>query len=420
MKFLTPVFIAAFLLTFLAPGQARTEWSGQINLVDGATVVSNPEQPAQGQERLVLQEIWRRGGDDDEVFFGTIAEFLHDDEGNIYLLDGQLSEIQVFDKTGEWLRTIGRQGQGPGEFQNGADMFWTPAGEIGVVQAWPGKVVMLTANGDPGTTFDLPYRGGGGFQSVTRGDLQGQTVVLAGTAWGREGDKQVQHTYLKSYDLEGNEQASYQDVTSPAGFGNFEFIEEKWSDFQRRWDAAPDGRVAAALSFTDYRIHVWNQDGSLDRIIERPDYPAVRRTADEKAMFQTMYDAFTRWNRGSTFRVNAQHNTVEQIFFREDGSLWVQSSAHRWRAADEVFTSFDVYDREGRFLKMVALVADADPVRDGLFCAGERAFIVTDLLDAMMASIGGEGGEEGGELDEEAAPVTVISYEFPPLMAAAD
>ena len=56
-----------------------------------------------------------------------------DADGNVYLLDGQISEIQVFDPEGELLRTIGRQGEGPGEFQNGADMFWAPGGEIGVV-----------------------------------------------------------------------------------------------------------------------------------------------------------------------------------------------------------------------------------------------------------------------------------------------
>ena len=403
-------FIAILLALCLLAPAAIADWNGTIENRDGQTIVTNPETPAQGIQVLEMNELWQRGGEDDEVFFGTIAEFLHDDDGNIYLLDGQLCEIQVFDPQGEWLGSLGRQGEGPGEFQNAADMFWAPNGEIGVVQAWPGKVVMLTKDGNPGSNFALSYRGGAGFQSVTRGDLQGDHVVISGTAWSNEDGQQFQYSYLKSFAMDGTEFAGYQEVKSKAGFGNFEFIEENWADFQRRWDTAPDGRVAAALSFGDYRIHVWNADGSLDRIIERSGYQAVKRTADEKEMFQTMYDAFTSWNRGSTFKVNENHNTIEQIFFREDGSLWVQSSAHRWRSAEGVFTSFDVYDKEGRFQRTVTLKADADPVKDGLFFAGDRAFVVTDALDAMMARI---GSGEGADADIEAEPVTVISFEFP-------
>jgi len=409
-------FQALPLVLLLLASAAQADWAGRTATADGVTTVTNPETPAYGSVSQEMHELWRRGGEDDEeIFFGTIAEFLHDADGNIYLLDGQLSEIQVFDPRGNLLRTIGRQGEGPGEFQNGADMFWAPNGEIGVVQAWPGKIVMITPGGDPGTTFALPYRGGGGFQSVSRGAGHGDAIVLAGTAWTREDEKQLQFTYLKSYDAGGNERATYEETSREVEFGNYEFVEEEYVDFQRRWAVAPDGRVAAALSFSDYSIHVWNADGTVDRIIERPDYEAVERTAAEKQRFQAMYDAFTRWNRGSTFRVADDHQTVGQIFFRDDGTLWVQSSAHRWRAPDGVFTSFDVYDREGRYLQRVDLVAAADAVEDGLFFAGDRAYVVTDLFNAVMARVGGDGNED---LSADAEPVEVVAFEFNPVVAA--
>jgi len=406
--------LALLVLTFATAASA--DWEGENTTVDGVTTVINPETPALGVIKQDMRELWRRGGEeDDEIFFGTISKFLHDDEGNIYLLDGQLSEIQVFDPSGELLRTIGRQGEGPGEFQNGADMFWGPGGQIGVVQAWPGKIVMITPDGDPGSTFALPYRDGGGWQSVTRGAGLDETLILAGTAWTREDGKQLQFTYLKAYDATGNELATYEETSRETQFGDYEFIEEEYVDFQRRWAVAPDGRVAAALSFDDYRITVWNADGSIDRIIERPDYRTVKRTDAETERFQTMYDAFTRWNRGSTFRVSDHHQAVENMFFREDGTLWVQSGAERWRSDDGVFTSFDVYDTVGRYLQRVDLVADADAVEDGLFFAGNRAYVVTDLYNAIMARVGGDSEEAE---DIAAEPVTVISFEFAPVVAA--
>jgi len=416
MQRLNRIGVVALLFLIVA-STAQAEWEGKTATDDGVTTVTNPEAPANGVVEHDLRELWRRGGEDDEeIFFGTIAEFLHDADNNIYLLDGQLSEIHVFNPHGDLLRTIGRQGEGPGEFQNGADMYWGPRGQIGVVQAWPGKIVMITPTGDPGSTFALPFRDGGGWQSVTAGVGHGENVVLAGTAWTREDGKQLQFTYLKTYDAGGTERATFQETSRETQFGDYEFIEEEFTDFQRRWDVAPDGRVAAALSFDAYRLHIWNADGTLDRIIERPGYRAVKRTAPETARFQTMYDAFTRWNRGSTFRVNENHQTIGQIFFRDDGTLWVQCGAYRWRSPDGVFTSFDVYDTVGRYLQRVDLVADADAAEDGLFFVGNRAYVVTDLFNAIMASA---GGDSESETASDAEPVTVISYEFAPAVAVA-
>ncbi len=172
--------LVLFLMAFSTAVFAA--WDGETTTTDGVTLVLNPETGALGEYRQEMRELWRRGGEDDEeVFFGTIAECLNDSDGNIYLLDGQLSEIHVFDPDGELLRTIGRQGEGPGEFQNGADMFWAPNGQIGVVQAWPGKIVMITPDGDPGMTFGLPYRNGGGWSVRNDGDR----VFILGRLIGR-------------------------------------------------------------------------------------------------------------------------------------------------------------------------------------------------------------------------------------------
>src|SRR5690606_5816123 len=38
-------------------------------------------------------------------------------DGSIVVLDGATSEVRIFDAEGRHLRTFGRKGQGPGEFQ---------------------------------------------------------------------------------------------------------------------------------------------------------------------------------------------------------------------------------------------------------------------------------------------------------------
>ncbi len=399
------------LLTGLLALPALAQWDGKmVDDPDGLRVV-NTENPAAGEATLETEELWRVGGEG-EMLIGVVSELITDDQNTVYILDGQLSEIQVIAADGEWLSTIGREGEGPGEFRNGGDMFWMPNGQIGVTQFWPGKIVLLHPDGTPGDSFSLPLTDGGSFQSASRGMVTEGGLILSGAAWLQEDGEQFQRAYLKTFAMDGTELASFHETKRPQQFGNWEFKEELFTDFQRRWTVAPDGRVAAALSFADYRIHVWNADGSLDRIIERPDFEAVKRTGDESAMFQTIYDRITSWNRGSTFKVQPVHQTISQLFFREDGTLWVQNAQDQWRAPEDRFTSYDVYDPEGRFVQRIHLDLEANAVEDGIFFSGDRLYLVTDLLAAVMSSFG------SGDDSADPEPVSVITYSVSPVDGA--
>lgn len=394
---------ALLLGGLLLASPATANWQGRFATEAGQTRVLNPETPAAGEVEAALRQLWRIGGGDEELLLGVVAEVLQDDAGRVYLLDSQLSEVHVLDAGGHWLRSLGRAGEGPGEFRNGSALFWAPGDQLGVIQAWPGKIVLLRKDGSPGDTFALPFRQDGGMQIASRGAGYADRIILSGSSWTGSAQQQQQISYLKAVDRGGRELATFHEAAQDVRFGGWEFQEEQFVDFQRRWAAAPDGRVAAALDFAAYRIHIWNADGGLERIIERPEFAAVCRSGEEKARLQTMFERFTRWNPRSTFKVSDVHQTVARLFFRDDGSLWVQSGRDQWRAPAGRFTSFDVFDREGRFTRRVHLRGDGNAVEDGLFLIGDRLYVVTDMLSAVMASMG------GGATDE-AEPITVIAY----------
>ena len=48
--------------------------------------------------------------------FTKISDLLTDATGSVYIVDGRIQEISVFDSAGSYQRTIGRMGRGPGEF----------------------------------------------------------------------------------------------------------------------------------------------------------------------------------------------------------------------------------------------------------------------------------------------------------------
>lgn len=69
--------------------------------------------------RIELEEdlvIGPRAGDDNYTLFRP-RPMVADSRGNMYVLDGGNSRIQMFDPAGEYVRTLGGQGSGPGEFR---------------------------------------------------------------------------------------------------------------------------------------------------------------------------------------------------------------------------------------------------------------------------------------------------------------
>ena len=79
-----------------------------------------------------FEEVYRVGsldGDDWEQF-GTILEAAFDEQGNLYLVDSYALRVVVVDPYGGFLRTIGRAGDGPGEFAFPRNLTVMPDGRI--------------------------------------------------------------------------------------------------------------------------------------------------------------------------------------------------------------------------------------------------------------------------------------------------
>ena len=116
------------LLTFIvatAVSSCVTESAGppalRETLPNGALLVRYPDLPSSdtvGPEVTVAQvdlKFGSLGGDDPNLIFGDIRGIQAASDGTIYVLDFQSADVRVFDSDGQYLRTIARQGEGPGE-----------------------------------------------------------------------------------------------------------------------------------------------------------------------------------------------------------------------------------------------------------------------------------------------------------------
>ena len=410
----TGIAVALLAMTALVAGTVEAgTWKGQETTVDGKLVVKNPTAPMDAPITVELEELWRLGGDTDneDEFFGVISQILADPSGNVYLLDSQLSEVKVFSADGEFLRTLGREGEGPGEFRRPSDMCFLPGGLLGVVQLAPGRLVQLKTDGTPAGEHPIPQVGDAGsvFLMNARSANDGSNLVMSLMINKFDSGRLDQARILARVSPEGKELNRLHEENRVWEFANAIIAEKVWDTYDRRWTVANDGRVMAVTTHPDYRIHVWKKDGTLDRIIER-EYTHLARTAEEMEWVKGIYEAFTRQAPNSTIEIENNWKDVQNIYPREDGSLWVMSSNGLKKRPDGSVGVFDVFDKKGRLVTQVTLKGEGDPMNDGYFFVQDRLYVVTDFLQAAMAAQG--GGTDTEELDEEPEPMQVICYQL--------
>jgi hypothetical protein len=69
-----------------------------------------------------------------DLLFGSVVSVCEDDRGDFYVLDQREQKVEKFSSDGRPLRTFGRKGQGPGDFQSPGRIVFTSQGELAVLE----------------------------------------------------------------------------------------------------------------------------------------------------------------------------------------------------------------------------------------------------------------------------------------------
>ena len=378
-----------------------------------APVVDNPATPRDGVERVVLQEQWRLGGeDDDENFFGVIGHVFSDDEGNAYLVDNQLVEVQVYDPDGAPLNILGRRGDGPGEVRNLGTALLMPDGSLGLVQGFPGRVVTVNLDGTPGSSL-VPGRADptdGGFNGISSATNRGGSLVFSGTRVQRNEDSATRTQFLGYFGPDGEPGPTVTEKAIEQRRGSREASEIAEDFAHERYAVGPAGRIHVAPDRNSYRIEVYDTAGDLIRTFGRP-YDSVKRTATEKSRAEDFLQPWRRRNRATMeFTVMDTEPDILRLHVTGSGETWVLSSRGVRDQQPGVMCTYDVFDPEGVFVRQAQIVCEGDGKLDGLFPIGDDRFLmVRGYADAMRTLFGmmadDEPTDDGGLLE-------IISYRW--------
>jgi len=324
------LFFSVFFM-FISCQKQKAEWKGTIEKVDGVTVVTNPKEPMYGEKVFSLEEELSIGevGGREEYMFSEIGTLAVDDEERIYVSDRKETYIKVFNQDGVYLMTIGRKGQGPGEFERISGMQITHQKELLVFDMSMRRLSFFTADGKLIETlsiselrpFELNVDSRRNFiiQSVALDLLTNQSI-----------------SELKIYDAELN---LLKTIASPSPSNLFNPFDPFFI-----WKLAKNDNIVYGYNEA-YELQILDSGGKLIRKIVK-EYDHVKITKEEKQEAEKTYSPPNKIDY-PPFRPAYQYFTLDN-----EGRIYVQTFE---KIENGNGYYHDIFDPEGRYIAKIPL-----------------------------------------------------------------
>ena len=374
--------------------------------------------PAQAPVTLQLEELWRAGGGDESVMIGMPVEAVADDAGRVYLADQQLCQVFVFGPDGQLEGTLSREGEGPGEVSAPVDLVRLPDGTFGIAEIFPGKLIKVTPDDLPAGEITIDVSGGqtGGFTIQTMAASAGEHLVVAGSRSVPK-ERVLERThFLVAVDAEGMEIARYLEQVSEIERPHSVVHENDFLPcFPLASALGPDGRVYAPRERDRYEVAVFNPDGTVDHVIERPDFETWQRDDRDTRRILALFHSWASPNPETwpEFDLETTERAISALHIDGQGRLWVQHSRSNRDQPADTFLTLDLYDRAGRWQREVSLACEGNAISDGIRFLGDgRVLLIKGFVVARLACLGGASASFG---EDDSETVEIVCYRLPEL-----
>jgi len=388
--------------------------SATVHAAESLTLPADP--PAKRTVELVEQ--WRIGDDEDDVLLGVITHVEVDAAGQVYLVDRQLSQVQVIGPDGEPVTTLGREGEGPGELNQPHAMVLLDDGAIGLVQGFPGRIIGLNGDGTP--AGDITIGGSaeeGGFNFV-RECLRVGDGFVANTGrmvFDINTGKANRTTTLGVYDRQGALTATIADHTIATDMSRQTFDEAAEFSEINEWTASGAGQIYTTPVHEEYQLTVRDLSGNTLYSLQRPFTPRKRSQAEKDAMANNIRIRVEGQNLETDNRALDVDPAIRDLAVADDGRLFV-TNCYQYRAHLPTGTAgrYDVISTAGQYIEeLTLLVPDFDGSQDVLFFIDGTHFAVFKNFDSAAAAMDPEENEEQDDVGEDAEPFAVIFLTMP-------
>ena len=257
------VSILAFFILFAIPSVLHAESASgasvqQIETANGVRIVHNKKGGEWGSGPRVWIEFVRTIGDvdtdDENLAFNSLIDMAADDAGSVYILDSGNKRIQVFGPDGRYVRTIGRKGQGPGEFSDPNSIDIDREGHLYVLDDRQKRMQVFSTSGEMLKSIRVGNLGIGRMRRLGSGAL----VIQSYIAWGMSGAPK-QKTVPKLVKLLAPDLEFRLEFGDPIDYGD-----EITNTAGNSWQFAVDEEDHIYLCFSNQnRIEKFSAEGQL-------------------------------------------------------------------------------------------------------------------------------------------------------------
>ncbi|MEW6455183.1 MAG: 6-bladed beta-propeller [Acidobacteriota bacterium] len=127
-------FVIPALFGILVYGADKNIEKVDKKIEDGVEVILNYLEPYKIKNVSTKMTLQEEFSIDTEFFedeaISSVGGIEADDEGNIYVSETKINKVLVFDRNGKYLRSIGKKGEGPGEFRSLSKININSSGEL--------------------------------------------------------------------------------------------------------------------------------------------------------------------------------------------------------------------------------------------------------------------------------------------------
>jgi hypothetical protein len=326
-------FLFLIFLILLFSLSCKKEDKIEIKNINGIQIIFNPKHPVNIKgipNRLTLKEeltIGEKKGE--EYIFSRISSIAIDEEERIYVADYREGNIKVFGKNGNYIKTIGKKGKGPGEFIRPRSIQITPQNELVVFDILSRRISYFNLNGK----FVKSVSTGKIWALRLRVDSKGNFILTEGVL-----DPKNPRYELKKFD--SNFDLIKKIAISPAPSPN------AFNPFMPRsfWQITKSDYIIYGYP-ENYELKIFDPTGKLiKRIIK--EYNPVEITKEEKE------EVIKEAPPGIKFVFSKYHPAFLYFTLDEEGRIFVQT----WEKTENGNGYYyDIFDSKGRYIAKIPL-----------------------------------------------------------------
>jgi hypothetical protein len=335
MRKMMGIVLCLFLVS-IALSQLQAQ---KIKTVKGVQVVENgkkPKPPKGALTKLVFREEISFGDSDNEKEMVAQPGYIDvDDRGHTFVVDIKASNVKVFDRDGQFVRTIGKKGEGPGEFSVPLGIIVTPDDELLVEDMMNRRLSYFSLDGE-----------------FLRNEVLANSLSTINVVMDSNGNFMARELIMEGNQLFFELRKYDKDLNPMFVLDKTEFQNPMQGNFNPFGVLAvyifdPKGEIYYGDG-KEYEIKVYTPKGKLIRRILKKHDPIKITKEDEERILNEFPDMAPGFKQGMKF---PEYFPAYEFFALEEGGRLIVRTYKKGKKEGEYV--LDIFDQEGRYIAQI-------------------------------------------------------------------